>query len=208
MINGNLIAKKYLKSKGIGVKGDATQLLVPFLIMDIAYQIYCKEIKPVPFKHEARQYLTRFSTEYKKFNNDLFRHLTIDESEYVTEEMDNGYEVLQNYIMLVRVELMNSLDVYGEEARDVLTSLMLCDMMCQISGVMWQEMYRTRAYRKGETNMSIKCMRNCLLSVAKSYERDLNVNFVCNLNNGERLHKNCMVLARKAGEWLIRENDE
>ena len=42
-----------------------------------------------------------------------------------------------------------------------------------------------------------------------SYERDLNVDFICNLNNGERLNKTCYVLANKAVLWLTKdESDE
>lgn len=208
MINGNEIARKYLKSRGIKVTGDATQLLVPFLLMNIAYQIYCKEIKPKPFQHEARKYLTAFSKEYKLFNNELFRNLDCDEAEYVTDEMDKGYDALQNYIMLVRIELMNSLEVYGEKPRDVLTSVLLCDLICQISGIMWNEMYRVLPYRKGETNMHIKCMRKYLILIANSYERDLNVKFKCDLNNGDKLKMNCTILARKAAEWLVNEKND
>lgn len=40
-------------------------------------------------------------------------------------------------------------------------------------------------------------------------QRGLRVDFICNLNNGERLNKTCYVLANKAVQWLKKdESDE
>lgn len=82
------LADKYLRQRGLRVDGDGTQLLVPFYIMDICYQIYTKEVRNQEFRHEARKYLTDFASEYKAFNWDLFRCLDLDETEFVTDEMD------------------------------------------------------------------------------------------------------------------------
>lgn len=49
----------------------------------------------------------------------------------------------------------------------------------------------------------LKRMRKSLTRVMNSYERDLKVDFICNLNNGERLNKTCYV------QWLKKdESDE
>ena len=161
------------------------------------------------FQHEARKYLTDFANEYKAFNWDLFRCLDLDETEFVTDEMDRLGVYLHNYVEMCRMELYTSLDVYGEKARNVLSSLLLCDLLCQISGIIWTTEYTTLPFGKGETNMHLKRMRKSLTRVMNSYERDLNVDFICNLNNGERLNKTCYVLANKAVLWLTKdESDE
>ena len=203
------LADKYLQQRGLQVKGDGTQLLVPFYIMDICYQIYLKEVRNQEFQHEARKYLTDFANEYKAFNWDLFRCLDLDETEFVTDEMDRLGVYLHNYVEMCRMELYTSLDVYGEKERNVLSSLLLCDLLCQISGIIWTTEYTTLPFGKGETNMHLKRMRKSLTRVMNSYERDLNVDFICNLNNGERLNKTCYVLANKAVLWLTKdESDE
>nr|DAG75111.1 MAG TPA: hypothetical protein [Caudoviricetes sp.] len=56
--------------------------------------------------------------------------------------------------------------------------------------------------------MHLKRMRKSLTRVMNSYERDLNVDFICNLNNGERLNKTCYVLANKAVLWLKKEESD
>lgn len=203
------LADKYLMQRGLQVKGDGTQLLVPFYLMDICYQIYLKEVRNQEFRHEARKYLTDFASEYNAFNWDLFRCLDLDETEFVTDEMDRLGVYLHNYVEMCRMELYTSLDVYGEKARNVLSSLLLCDLLCQISGLIWTTEYTTLPFGKGETNMHLKRMRKSLTRVMNSYERDLNVDFICNLNNGERLNKTCYVLANKAVLWLTKdESDE
>nr|DAH72505.1 MAG TPA: hypothetical protein [Caudoviricetes sp.] len=203
------LADKYLRQRGLQVKGDGTQLLVPFYIMDICYQIYSKEVRNQAFRHEARKYLTDFAREYKAFNWDLFRCLDLDETEFVTDEMDRLGVYLHNYVEMYRMELYTSLDVYGEKARNVLSSILLCALLCQISGILWTTEYTTLPFGKGETNMHLKRMRKSLTRVMNSYERDLNVDFICNLNNGERLNKTCYVLANKAVLWLKKdESDE
>ena len=106
------------------------------------------------------------------------------------------------------MELYTSLDVYGEKARNVLSSILLCDLLCQISGILWTTEYTTLPFGKGETNMHLKRMRKSLTRVMNSYERDLNVDFICNLNNGERLNKTCYVLANKAVLWLKKEESD
>ena len=203
------LADKYLRQRGLRVNGDGTQLLVPFYLMDICYQIYSKEVRNQEFRHEARKYLTDFANEYKAFNWDLFRCLDLDETEFVTDEMDRLGVYLHNYVEMCRMELYTSLDVYGEKARNVLSSILLCDLLCQISGILWTTEYTTLPFGKGETNMHLKRMRKSLTRVMNSYERDLNVDFICNLNNGERLNKTCYVLANKAVLWLKKdESDE
>ena len=203
------IAIKYFQQyKQMEVKGDATALLAPYYLMDIAYQIYCKEIKNREFKHEARKYLTDFAKEYKAFNSDLFRTLTMDEADFMMDEMDNLGTELHNYIEMCKMELYTALDAYGESARDVLASILLCDLLCQIAGLLWTNLYVYLPNRKGETNMHLKYMRKCLIKMANSYERDLNVDFVCNLNNAEKLKNTCFALANKVVTYLNREDDE
>lgn len=201
-MNYNEIAQKYLRSRGLRVSGKAGQLLAPWYIMDMCYQVYTHEVKPYPLKRDAKKYIKMFAEEYHAFNQDLFRHLTIEENEAITDEMDNYAHEINNHFMVVKCAILDALQRYGEE-QYLLGGLMEMHILIQIADIMWTDLYRTRAYGKGENNMHLARMRKFAITAATIYEKRLKFEGTINLNQSQALRDASMVLTKKTVEWVI-----
>lgn len=192
------VVEKYMKAHNIKAEGAIEQLLVPFYVMDICYQIYLKEVKPKVLKHEPKKFITLFQQEYKVFNYELFRYISVEDSEKVTDRMDEIESVVHNYIMNCRIALMDIFSDYNDKDRDFMTSLLLCDLICQISSIMWTAIYTTLDNgKKGETNLHLQRMRSYIFKTCNYYEAKLGMHNVINLNDSKVLHDACTVLTNK-----------
>ncbi len=192
------VVEKYMKAHNIKANGAIEQLLVPFYVMDICYQIYLKEVKPKVLKHEPKKFITLFQQEYKVFNYELFRYISVEDSEKVTDRMDEIESVVHNYIMNCRIALMDIFSDYNDKDRDFMTSLLLCDLICQISSIMWTAIYTTLDNgKKGETNLHLQRMCSYLFKTCNYYEAKLGMHNAINLNDSKVLHDACTVLTNK-----------
>lgn len=203
-MNYNEIAKKYLQSRGLRVDGKAGQLLAPWYIMDMCYQIYTHEVKPYPLKGEKKKYIKMFAEEYHAFNQDLFRHLTIEENDAIIEEMDNYTHEINNHFMVVKCAILDALQRYGEE-QYLLGGLMEMHILIQIADIMWTDLYRTRSYGRGENNMHLARMKKYVMLVATIHEKGLKYEGTIDLSQSKALRDASMVLAKKTAEWVIRK---
>lgn len=201
-MNYNEIAKKYLRGRGLRVEGKAGQLLAPWYIMDMCYQVYTHEVKPCPLKGEEKKYIKMFAEEYRAFNQDLFRCLTIEESEAITDEMDNYSREINNHFMVVKCAILDALQRYGEE-QYLLGGLMEMHILIQIADMMWTDLYRTRAYGRGENNMHLVRMKKYAMLAATIHENGLKYEGTINLNQSKALRDASTILTKKTVEWVI-----
>lgn len=201
-MNYNEIAKKYLQSRGLRVEGKAGQLLAPWYIMDMCYQVYTHEVKPCVLKGEAKKYVKMFAEEYHAFNQELFLHLNLDEVDALTEEMDNYSRDINNHFMVVKCAILDALKRYGEE-QYLLGGLMEMHILIQIADIMWTDMYRTKSYGKGEDNMHLARMKKFASLAATAHERGLKYEGTINLNQSRALKNASSALAKKTAEWVI-----
>lgn len=80
MTNRQMV-EKYLTSIGMKlVSGSGTlEPILPFFMTDVAYNIWRKDISPIPCRHELKQLKKMWITRYGVFNRQFFRAFTIDE---------------------------------------------------------------------------------------------------------------------------------
>lgn len=202
-------AEKYLSTRGLRASGPVAQLLTPFFIMDICYQIYDKEVRPRVLQHESKRYVKLFREEYNAFNKELFRVLDVDEADMVIDEMEGVEEFTHNNVMFCRVALLNILGMFPDEARDFMTSVLLCDFICQIANIVWTDMYRVLDNgRKGETNMHLKRLRSFSFKICNYYEKMQGQGCTIDLNKNRELSNCCSALTRKIVEYIKGLADE
>lgn len=139
----------FLKSKGMkkisGDENDASPLL-PMIMMDSAYQVWCKYIKKVPCKHEMKKLKNEWIDNYNKFNKDYMRVFDDDGQDFVIEMMDNFEKFIEHDMMIVFVQFSNLVINEPLERQEVIASGLLCNVLCQSARIVWERVFINAPY--------------------------------------------------------------
>ena len=143
----------YLRTIGITrIQGETLEPLMPFLLGDAIYQIYNKDIKPLPLKHEEKKVRGQWAKAYDRFNRSFFRAFSNEQSIEITDLMDDFEEYIANDLMVLRCQVLQILgDHIPFEQRQVITSALLCHVLAQAAQCVWKDVYKVRIIRNGKT---------------------------------------------------------
>ena len=144
-----------------GERIDNTLPLMPFFIMDVCYQIYCKDIKNIPCKHMMKKAKTRWSENHHIFTNDFFRAFNQEQTDYIIDMMDEFNDYIHNYVVMMKSAVMNHISGNASfEDKKVLGALMTCNVLAQSAQILYGEMFRigTKTYKARSLHAYITVM--------------------------------------------------
>lgn len=153
------LVDKYLKSKGLkrvkGADNDASPLL-PLIIMDSAFQLFDKYVKPVECKHEMKHWKKEWIAHYKRFNHDFFRCYDTDETDFVIDMMDTFEDYIANDMTIAFVQFTNSFKSESFDRQKVISACMLSNVLCQCAEIIWERVYASSMEKKNQDLISCK----------------------------------------------------
>lgn len=152
MTNKELV-NTYLEHQGFKkIEGgdDDFSPLLPFLMLDLMYQMWSKTIKPINCKFEMKRYKKAWIENYNAFNTQFFRCFTQEQQDAIIEKMDDFEEYVQNNLMIAKVQLMNCLSFETFERQEVLATCLLCSILAQASHIIWGRVYKDARQRDTE----------------------------------------------------------
>lgn len=131
----NEIAQKFLKHNDLKVlagRNGIRDLFYPFLLMDASYQLFAKDVRPIPCKTEMKRCRNQLSKAYNSYWKRFFMAFNIDEADEVTTMMDKYSEFINNQVLQLKVAAMNVIIRYIPDfnAQQVLAS---CFASCTLS---------------------------------------------------------------------------
>ena len=124
------------------VKGDSAEPLLPFLLGDAIYAIYNADIAPLDLRHEEKKIRSDWAAHYNRFNRPFFAAVGVQDSDQVTDLMDDFEETIANDVMVLRSELMLLLQDIPFESRKPIVSALLCHVLAQAAQCAWGNVYR------------------------------------------------------------------
>lgn len=173
IVNVYLAYKGKRKTKGKEVN---TLFLMPFFIMDACYQIYCKDIKDYPCKHQMKQAKKRFGECYHKYTTEFFRAFNDDQIEFITDQMDEFDDYIHNSMVILKSKVVSQIpDSVSFEDKKVLAVLLLCNVLAQAAQHLHGNMYRNSDMTK-ETNMDIEGVRKASYDMARFHPMSKGIN--------------------------------
>lgn len=132
----------YLKSIGMKrIKGDGLDPLMPFIMMDAMYQIYTKEIAPLPCRHELKHVKKSWIESYNVFNREFFRAFNVDEQGEVIDLMDDFEKFIHNDVLIAKLAIMNELRDLPTEDASVCASCVMCNILAQAAHIIWSKIF-------------------------------------------------------------------
>lgn len=202
MSSNSSIAERFLAQRGMRCSGgSAMQLLSPYFLMDVAYGIYCRELRDAGLRGECKMWLRRWGEAYCKFNREVFRGMDSDDIDVLCDMMDECGTYLGNYIEICRLDIMELMYEYPESSRGVLCNVMLCRLISYLSGVLWEGLYRDK-WGRGTRNMLLDGMVRYMERTAYCYDRGLGIVNSIDVAKCEKLKVDCNVLTRKLVSWV------
>ena len=196
--------------KGIGktrVQGDTTEPIMPYLLADIMYQLFDKNINPLPLRHELKQMRKRWTLRYKTFNKPVFSAFKETEFTELTDLMDNVYDYLSNEIVMLRSQIMLVVEgVESFETRQIIADLIMCHIFAEYADCTYQRVY----YKTKKESFGI--IEEPVSNPDLCYLRDLSykmaIRMIMEEPGGELVLRNMnmnnmfSLIAKKIDKWL------
>ena len=147
------LVDKYLKAKGLkrvkGADNDASPIL-PSIMMDSAFQLFCKYVEKVECMHEMKHWKKEWITHYKRFNHDFFRCYDTDETDFIIDMMDTFEEYIANDMTVTFVQFTNLFKNESFDRQKVLSACMLSNILCQCAEIIWERVYYAPLEKKNQ----------------------------------------------------------
>ena len=141
----NELINKYCKSvDSTLVQGNSAEPLLPFLLADLIYDIYRKDIQPLDLPHREDVIRQHWRRNYNAFNQPFFQSLSPDDKEQVTDLMDDLERHIEINMMQLRSELMLLLQDVPFDRRYLIVSALLCHILAQAAMCAFGNVYKNR----------------------------------------------------------------
>lgn len=134
---------KWLLSRGMErTSGNGLDPVIPFFMLDIAWNMWAKTVHPLPVKFELKRLRNQFNETYRVFSSRFLSAFSLDESIEITDKMDEFEQYIANDLTITRVQVMNYLTELDYQHKMVCGSLMIVNILCQAAGILWKAVYR------------------------------------------------------------------
>lgn len=195
------IVDKYLTSIGMKrVSGTSLEPILPFFMLDAAYNLWRKDISPIECRHELKFLKKQWITRYGMFNRQFFRAFTVDEQDEIIDKMDSFDAYIENHVMVARVQIMNYLQDLEFEQAVRCASLIIINIMCQSAGIVWSHVYKNGRDRD-RVNPDIQALEKLSSRFMNSYHSAISSRNV-NPNESKPIVDAVDVLCKKVIGWL------
>ena len=135
----------YLRTIGIRrLQGETLEPLLPFLLGDAIYTIYNRDIAPLDLRREEKRLRNDWAHNYTLFNRPFFAAIGCENSDQVTDLMDDFEAYIGNSVMVLRSELMLLLGDVPFDQRKPIVSALLCHVLAQAAQCAWGNVYRVK----------------------------------------------------------------
>lgn len=150
----------YLKSKGmtkVSGRDDDFSPILPLVMMDSANTIWKEAFKTIDAKQELKKIKNAWEKSYHAFNMDYFRCYDIDQTDWITDRMDDYESYIANDVMIAKCAIMDCLPAYESfQRRSNIASLMLVSILTQSANIVWERIFRN-AKGARENNYLCSC---------------------------------------------------
>lgn len=123
-------------------KDDDVAPLLPYLMMDAMYQIYCKSVLPFPAKGEMKKIKSAWSNCYKFFNHSFLICFTSEQRDAIMNKMDDFEDSIENDVMFVKVAIMNCFSSLDIDKQKMIADCLTCNILAQCAQITWGRVYK------------------------------------------------------------------
>lgn len=172
MITNQEIVDAYLAYRHMKLSGttrDDVRMMMPFYLMDASYQIFCEDIKDYECARKAKAIKNRWRESYRKFNAEFFRAFNQDQTEFITDQMDEFEEFIHNKVVMLKSTVMGVFNPGSTfEEKKILASILASNTLSQMAQYIHRDMYRN-AWHQKKDNPLIEAVSKNSYEFAKNF---------------------------------------
>lgn len=197
--------EKYLAHIGkrkLGGREEDFSPLLPFLMLDIQYTLYQREIRPLKCRFELKHWKNVWIESYTAFNERFFGAYDKEEKGELIDKMDDFETFINNDLLIAQCAIMDCFVGEDFETQKILSTCMLCDILAQSAQVVWKKVYKDDRLR-GETSTEIDSIRFASRQFMNAYPHD--DTYFINCNTNKKVRATVDTLCRKMVRWLYQD---
>lgn len=172
-------------------KGDkAIVLLMPWVMMNVAYEYYCRDILPLKLTQKTKLYRKQWKEAYDKFNSWLFDCFDNDMQDAFCDKMDEFKKFMYQDIVQLQSKMIRCLPQNASaENKQIVSAALLSNRIARVSYDMFSACYSGVVKRTLTINNKKDCVKsihpatNSGLAGVLSYTTAFAREFVKNDNN-------------------------
>lgn len=199
MTNGDIV-RKYLEHSGRYLKQGEEECfapMLPYLILDAMFQLYDKNIKPIPCQRDLKKYKRDWIKAYSEYNKDFFSAFDPDEVCYITDKMDEFEAFIAHDLFIVQMSIHKECMHLDAEQRNIVSAIILCGVLAQAAECVYEDTYTNGSVPA--VNPRIKNIVRNISLFRETYHignKDIDVNI------SDEVCKAVNILCRKMVDWL------
>lgn len=203
----NELVDPYLKSLGVSRKKDCgtVEVVLPYIIMDVEYQMYCKVIRPLECKYLLSASKKEWAQAYNKFNQPFFKAYRNykNEEDVIISLMDSMGSYIERDILVAKISVMNVLmdNGYHPDVQDVIATCYVCDALAKAALVQIERTFGITP-KCDSLRRNLKAISHHSILFGKEY---VGGQVVITDKREEAIEKSFDVLVRKIVKWVFQE---
>lgn len=197
------VVEAYLKHNGLKIiagEYGCTDVLYPFLLMDLQYGIYEKEIKGLECRHLMKRAKSKWRDAFDLFSRSFFAAFTPDQADRIGDMMDDYRKWMEGSLMVARVAVMNAIGERDFEEQKLLSACLLCNCLAQCAQIVWGTIFKDE-HRRAETNRYIEDVARASKGVADEWMNQRGDRSVINLNGNKAVDDAMCALTRRLSHF-------
>ena len=221
MTNTEIVDKYLAHIHYTKVSGDSILPVMPFIVMDVVYNMYSKTIRPVPAKHKVKLLKRKWEESYNRFDRMFLAAFTPDEQDEVFDRIDNLEDYIANYKTIAEVQTMNCFSFLDLEHQKVLACANICNILTHYAAQTWSICYKNfdrfkgtkkageRYYKMdGKIYKEIDTRNKDLDTIEYASEKFMDEYYAqiggpdVKLDNCPQMKESCIALVKKMYQWL------
>ena len=206
MTNDEMVDKWLASIDMKRVQGHTLETILPFLMLDVNYQILQSTVKPIDSKHEMQTQKSRWSDASNRLYKRFFRAFTVDEQNEVIDKMDDFENWIANDVMIAKVQIMNFLQDLDFDIQKTCAELMIANIMAQSAQIVWGNCYKTSTMHN-QKNMDIQAIEKASSRFMNLFHSAVSNRHV-NPNQSKPIVAAVDVLCQKMIKWLYKDRPE
>lgn len=123
------------------IKHQDVVLFLPYMLIDMAYELYQKDIKPVDCKHRVKHIQKQLGQLLTDFFKQFFTGFSVDEQCEITDLMDGLEEAIHNDIVRYKLTVMNAVKAEDVDIKKRIASGFTCSVLMETATRLYNYIY-------------------------------------------------------------------
>lgn len=161
----NKITEKFLERRGMTlVSGKGGDIMLPFFLAIIHWDIFAASLKGLGEKHELLRTKNLWRSKIQNFVNVAMNTYSLEEfDEEYMPEIEKFTSYIHNDLMLTKVAVSNCLSSIDDfKVKNVVSDIMLSNILIQFAEKMWKVIFHT-------SNIDLQAMDRLSVKYARLY---------------------------------------